>query len=180
MSTKISDTSNDIYTHVLTNLKKLPDRKRLSEKTRLIDEIIEDLNFLKSEIMYSNSGYFVCVNDIGPDDCFTRIHTPLTKCTEKEASDMLDKLSDPSNYSEDYYKEVSEKDFKLYLKLISLKKTRIALRTLIKYESDEDRIFINDYIKNLENKINEVRKELNFWSFDDVSYDIEHIGCGYD
>ena len=65
-------------------------------------------------------GYFISINDIGPDDNFTRFYLVLGKMNRENAIRINKENSDDSAYSAGYndgVREVSEEEYDLWLAL---------------------------------------------------------------
>jgi hypothetical protein len=62
-------------------------------------------------------GYFISINDIGPDDNFTRFYTVLGKMNRADAIRINEENSDDSEYGAGYddgVREVTEETYKLW------------------------------------------------------------------
>ena len=85
-------------------------RKRLSNAQDIINKMISE-NDRKQE------RYFISVNDIGPDDNFTRFYLVLGEMTRADAIRINKENSDDSAYSAGYndgVREVSEEEYILW------------------------------------------------------------------
>ena len=84
--------------------------KRLSNAQDIINEMI-----LEND--YKQEGYFISVNDIGPDDDFTRFYTVLGQMNRENAIRINKKNLDDSSYYARYkdgVREVSEETYNLW------------------------------------------------------------------
>ena len=125
--------------------------KRLSNAQDIITEMIFENNL-------KQKGYFISINDVGPDDNFTRFYTVLGKMNRADAVRINEENSDDSAYGagyDDCVREVSEEEYYLwyalacYSEMLSLSKRMIMSMRLSDIE-----------LHPIKEKISELRRRL--------------------
>lgn len=80
-----------------------------------LDELKEHLDYIIELCSNSHKAYFISVNDIGPDDDFIRVYTPIGFVTRSEALAKCMKLSGEDGYGENDILEVDKETYDMYI-----------------------------------------------------------------
>jgi len=87
-----------------------------AEDREVLRKLIASCRCAEWEIKRNQSAIFVSINDIGPDDDFTRIYTPLGFMTREEAEKKCEELSDDNfGWAMDGVKEITPEEYDLYI-----------------------------------------------------------------
>lgn len=117
------------------------------------------LNNIDIENNRRQTGYYIAVNDIGPDDDFTRYYTPIGRMTRGEALVILDALGGESEYYSagwgDHLEQVSEKTYAEWYALA-------IYSTMLEYSKwvDVEYHLTDDELRPIEDKVLQLRKHL--------------------
>ena len=126
--------------------------ERLSDAQDIISQMIFDNNSAKK-------GYYISINDIGPDDDFTRFYTVLEKMNRENAIRInKENLDDRSYYAryKDCVREVSEATYNLWQALACYSEMLILSKTV-----QEPILQLSDIeLDPIKQKISELRSKL--------------------
>lgn len=134
----------------------------------LVRELINNLQCLSKAIEHEHSGWYLAIQDVGPDDNFTRYYRLLGFMTTEKAFKLLEIF--PSNGYEDHIKEIDKETWDKYCQVRDLSNFLKSLKSVERCGV----IDINIRVK-AENKMAALRKELGLrWDWEVVVNKVEY------